>query len=164
MNALAILDRDGVINLERGDHTWKSSDFEMLPSGLQAARALKEQGYALAIVTNQSGIGLGKYFHDDVKLLFNLIAAAWKDVGVDYFLPLYCPHHPSNGRCLCRKPGSLLIERAMNHFSVLPENTFFVGDRMRDIDAAEGAGVEGILMESNGDLYSLLIEHGKIKV
>lgn len=162
MNRLAILDRDGVINRERGDHTWRREDFELLPNSLDAVKALHEQGYKFAIVSNQSGIGLGKYHHSDVTDLFEVVREAWGALGVSDFLALYCPHHPSNGRCLCRKPGSLLVERCVQHYNVDRASAFFVGDRERDVQAADNAGIEGILVESNADLYAALIEHGKI--
>lgn len=162
MNSLAILDRDGVLNRERGDHTWTEEDFEVLPTVATCISELSKQGYAIAVISNQSGIGLGKYDHDHVTKLFDKLDGIWKEIGVEGVLNLYCPHHPSNGKCLCRKPGSLLIERTLDHFSVNASNAFFVGDRERDVQAAENAGVEGLLIESNADLHTFLINQGKL--
>jgi len=159
---LALLDRDGVINQERGDHTWLPADFKLLTGSLKAVKALGEQGYQIGVITNQSGIGSGKYKHAHVQALFNIISDAWNKVGIIEYLPLFCPHHPSAGKCLCRKPGSILIERALAHFGVEPSNAFFVGDRDTDMQAGMQAGVEVLHIEANTDLHAFLIKKGKL--
>jgi D-glycero-D-manno-heptose 1,7-bisphosphate phosphatase len=64
----------------------------------------------------------------------------------------YCPHHPDTGKCLCRKPDSLLIEKVMARFNLSPDSSYFIGDSERDIQAAEKAGIKGILISENADL------------
>jgi D-glycero-D-manno-heptose 1,7-bisphosphate phosphatase len=61
----------------------------------------------------------------------------------------YCPHHPQTGNCLCRKPGSLLVEKALSKYKINPALSWFIGDKQRDMDAGMGAGVRGILIEPN---------------
>ena len=71
----------------------------------------------------------------------------------------YCPHHPDfNGNCLCRKPGSLLVEKAMARFDIDPKASYFIGDRPRDAEAGEKVGVKGILVPSNTLLKDVLLK------
>lgn len=148
------LDRDGVINRERGEHTWRQADFEVLPGVPAALGYARDAGFALVIISNQSGIGLGLYGHVEVHALHDRLAQELAMAGVRLDGILYCPHHPSGGRCLCRKPGSLLLERAIARHGIDPARSLMIGDRERDVRAAESAGVRGVLIESNGSLMS----------
>jgi D-glycero-D-manno-heptose 1,7-bisphosphate phosphatase len=68
----------------------------------------------------------------------------------------YCPHHPDYGKCLCRKPESLLIEKALARFHISPDKSFFIGDRESDIQAAIRAGIKPIKTEPNENLMKYL--------
>lgn len=150
------LDRDGVINRERGEHTWRMEDFEVLPDVPEALALAQGAGYVLVVITNQSGIGLGLYDHADVERAHRYLHDMLASRGVQLSEILYCPHHPSGGKCLCRKPGSLLLERAIARNGIEPAHSLFIGDRDRDIDAARAAGVRGILVEANAPLLPLV--------
>lgn len=147
------LDRDGVINRERGDYTWLSDDFEILPGVLESIATWKARGYKIAVVTNQGGVAKGLYSENDVHALHQYLQGRCilHGAAIDAFY--YCPHHPEfSGKCLCRKPGSLMLEKAMHALNVLPENCVFIGDAMRDMQAAERVGVKGILRKPNESL------------
>ncbi len=146
------LDRDGVLNRERGQHTWRLEDFEVLPDVADVLRQAAAQGYLLVVITNQSGVGLGLYGISEVNVVHDHLVAHLAAEGVFLADILFCPHHPSKGRCLCRKPGSLLLERAIARHGIDPQGSLMVGDRERDMEAAAGAGVRGVLMEPNGSL------------
>ncbi len=150
------LDRDGVLNRERGEHTWREADFEVLPDVPEALRYASGLGYLLVVITNQSGIGLGLYGHADVARLHELLRQAAEAAGAGFADILYCPHHPSKGRCLCRKPGGLLLERAMARHGIDAGRSFMVGDRERDVHAAQAVGVRAIQVEANSALLPLL--------
>ncbi|MFN3876417.1 MAG: HAD-IIIA family hydrolase, partial [Flavobacteriales bacterium] len=100
------LDRDGVLNRERGEHTWRRADFEVLPGVPEALAWARDRGHALIVISNQSGIGLGLHGHGEVEALHAVLREAVAAAGARIDDILYCPHHPSRGRCLCRKPGS----------------------------------------------------------
>ena len=155
----AFLDRDGVLNRERGEHTWRMEDFEVLPGVPDALKELQAAGYLLVVITNQSGIGLGLYGHAEVERLHGYLRHMLKEQGVELADILYCPHHPSVGKCLCRKPGSLLLERAMARHHISATGSFMIGDRERDMEAAEAVGVKGILVQANAPLAPLVSEH-----
>lgn len=148
------LDRDGVINRERGEHTWRMEDFEVLPDVPAALRYAQGLGHALVVITNQSGIGLGLYGHAEVRALHQRMTAMLAEQGVRLNDVLYCPHHPSVGLCLCRKPGSLLLERAVARHGIDPMRSIMIGDRERDMQAATAIGIRGVLVEANSALLN----------
>jgi D-glycero-D-manno-heptose 1,7-bisphosphate phosphatase len=150
------LDRDGVINRERGEHTWRISDFEILSGVPEALAELAGAGWSLVVITNQSGIGLGLYDHADVHRLHELLRQELEAIGVHLSGIFYCPHHPRQGKCLCRKPGSLLFEKAVARFGIDPGRSVMIGDRERDMQAAETLGIRGILVEANSALLPLV--------
>ena len=150
------LDRDGVINRERGEHTWKIDEMEVLPGVPEALKALRERGWLLVVITNQSGIGLGLYDHADVRRAHRYLHDRLAASGAAPDAVYYCPHHPSQGRCLCRKPAGLLLERAIARFRIDPARSVMIGDRDRDVQAAATVGVSGVLVTANAPLMPVL--------
>ncbi|MFI5149748.1 MAG: D-glycero-alpha-D-manno-heptose-1,7-bisphosphate 7-phosphatase [Bacteroidia bacterium] len=146
------LDRDGIINMERGEYTWKPKDFTFVDGLIPALQLFVKNAYRLVVVSNQSGIGKGVYTYSDVEKLHSRILDTMHANGIEIDEIYYCPHHPDTGRCICRKPDSLLIEKALARFEIDPERSFFIGDRERDILAAEKVQVKGILVPSNTPL------------
>ncbi len=157
MRPALFLDRDGVINRERGEHTWRMEEFEVLPGVIEALSSAQAAGHALIIITNQSGIGLGLYGYKQVEDVHGYLHHMLTGHGVQLADILYCPHHPTGGRCLCRKPGGLLFERAMARHGIDASRSVMIGDRQRDIDAANSAGVRGILVEPNSPLLPVVL-------
>lgn len=151
-----LLDRDGVVNRERGEHTWRIEDFEILPDVATVLRELDKSGILVAIITNQSGIGLGLYTEADLDKVHGYLHDHLANAGAPMPLILHCPHHPNNGKCLCRKPGHLLVQRALALLGALAEGSVFIGDRQRDVDAAMAAGVPGVLVPANAPLRAVL--------
>jgi D-glycero-D-manno-heptose 1,7-bisphosphate phosphatase len=155
-NKAIFLDRDGVINRDVLNYTWKISEFHILDGVFETCMELQKRGYLLIVITNQGGIGKGMYKHEDVSILHNHMVSSFKENGILISEVYYCPHHEVSGKCLCRKPGSLLVEKAVARFNIDPAQSYFVGDRDRDIEAGEGAGVKGILVEVNSNLRKTL--------
>lgn len=156
MNAAVFLDRDGVINRERGSHTWRIEDFELLPDVADAMNAIHAAGRSVILISNQSGIGLGRYAIADVERLHAYLHAQLASQGAYFDDVYYCPHHPEQGRCLCRKPGGLLFERALARHHIDAKLSLMIGDRERDIIAAATAGIRGVLVASNTALMPVL--------
>lgn len=156
------LDRDGVIVRERGEHTWRMQDFEVLPTVAEALKAIRAADKLSVLITNQSGIGLGLYGHAEVERLHIYLHAHLAQQGAAIDAVYYCPHHPTQGRCLCRKPGSLLLERAIARYRIDPSASVMIGDRDRDVEAAGAVGVRGILVEANAPLMDVLKTHALI--
>jgi D-glycero-D-manno-heptose 1,7-bisphosphate phosphatase len=145
------LDRDGVINKELGRYVTHLSDFEVLPHVMPNLKKLVSAGFEIVVITNQGGIAKGLYsIHDLNEMHQSLI-----DKAINNKSPIrqiyFCPHHPDMGYCLCRKPGSLLLEKAIAKFQFDPSKSFMIGDTERDIIAAKAVGVNTFQITSNYD-------------
>ena len=146
------LDRDGVINHDPGDYTKNLSEFSILPTVMEALTLAKEAGYEVVLITNQGGLAKGLYTHEDVADIHAHLARACEQNGTPILDIYYSPHHPSKGKSLSRKPGSLMVERACAKPQLDPTRSWMVGDKQRDLDAAAPVGVRGVLIEPNAPL------------
>jgi D-glycero-D-manno-heptose 1,7-bisphosphate phosphatase len=156
MNKAIFLDRDGVINTERG-YTHKLEDFVILPDLVENLKLYLQKGYLLIVVSNQSGVAKGLYTQADVETIHSFLTNELTKSDIHLSEIYYCIHHPDVSRCICRKPDSLFVEKALARFNIDPAKSFFIGDKHRDVEAAEKAGVKGILIEANSPLK--LISH-----
>ena len=145
------LDRDGIINEERGDYTYKKADFRFTKNLFPFLKSFVEKDYRIIVVTNQGGIDKGIYDKSDVYELHNWMVEELKNRGIPILEVYYCPHHNIVQKCICRKPDSLLIEKAIRRFGIDASQSLMLGDRDRDIESAERAGVRGVLIPSNPD-------------
>lgn len=156
MNKAVFLDRDGVINKELDDYAIHLEDFEILPDVAPALAELKKRGYLLIIISNQGGIGKDLYTIPDVELLHASLLDFLDEYGVKIEEIYYCVHHPLTGSCLCRKPDSLMVEKAIARFNIDVKASYFIGDKERDILAGQKVGVKGILIEQNTSLLDAI--------
>ena len=142
----AFLDRDGVINLDRA-YVSRWEDFEFVPGAIDAMRRLKQAGYALVVVTNQSGIARGYYSEAQYQALTAAMQQALLDAGAAVDAVYHCPHHPKGQLaelaidCDCRKPAPGMILRAAKDLNLSLADSILVGDKPSDIEAARAAGV-----------------------
>jgi len=155
-NKAIFLDRDGVLNVERGEYTYLPEHTKIVDGIGPALSRLQEKGYLFVIVSNQGGIAKGIYGHEDVDAVNGIIENHLREYGVEFKAIYYCPHHPETGKCLCRKPLSLLFERALHRFNIDPALSFMIGDKQRDMDPAEKVGIKGLLIEANTSLSALM--------
>ena len=150
-NKAIFLDRDGVLNKEQGDYITRFEDFIILPHVYEGLKILQQEGYLLIVITNQGGIAKKLYSLDDLHTMHQFLKAELLKNGITITDIYFCPHHPIEGNCLCRKPGSLLVEKALSKYHIDPTQSFFIGDKMRDIECGEAAGVKGVFIEANQD-------------
>jgi len=144
------LDRDGVINHDPGDYTKSLSEFILLEGVIEAMKSWVDAGYEIIVITNQGGLDKGLYPRENVEAMHQYLQGKCIISGFEILDFYYCPHHPEySGKCLCRKPGSLMIDRAMHKHGIDPNQSVMFGDKQRDIDAAEKAGVRGMIVEIN---------------
>jgi D-glycero-D-manno-heptose 1,7-bisphosphate phosphatase len=151
MSKAVFLDRDGVINLEVGDYIKRKEDFKVLPHALKHIASLHQKGIKVIVVTNQGGIAKGFYSHEQLAEIHSIMNKAVEEAGGKITEVYYCPHHPDFGECLCRKPGSLLAEKGVAKHNITASQSVFIGDKQRDVECAEGAGIKGFLIEENED-------------
>ncbi|HQH42079.1 MAG TPA: HAD-IIIA family hydrolase, partial [Bacteroidales bacterium] len=119
-------------------------------------KKLQDAGYLLIIITNQGGIAKGLYSHQTLAEIHKKMLQQLSSYGVNIAEIYYCPHHPDYGKCLCRKPESLLIEKALARFHINPQQPFLIGDRESDIQAAIKAGIQPVRTEPNENLMKYL--------
>jgi len=150
---VVFLDRDGVINFEPGDYTYEVSKFKVLDGLFDALQILKDKGFEFIVITNQGGISKGIYNHNDVISVHAYMQKQFDEAGIDLLDIYYCPHHSINEKCICRKPNSLMLEKAIAKYNVDKTKSFFIGDSDTDMVAGERAGVTGIKITKN-DLLS----------
>ncbi|MGM0568806.1 MAG: D-glycero-beta-D-manno-heptose 1,7-bisphosphate 7-phosphatase, partial [Elusimicrobiota bacterium] len=136
------LDRDGTINVDKG-YVVKKKDLEFIPGVFEALRKLRKAGFLLIVVTNQSGIARGYYSQLDYRRFNDYFQEALFREGVIIDRVFHCPHHPDEG-CLCRKPGTEMIERAAEELNINMEGSFMVGDKDSDISAGKKAGLRTV--------------------
>jgi D-glycero-D-manno-heptose 1,7-bisphosphate phosphatase len=164
MNKAIFFDRDGVINDETGHYyVVHPKDFVLNRGVIELLQWLKSEGFLLIIITNQGGISRGIYTKQDAMLVHAKLIEELKAHGISLDEIYYCPHHPDHERCICRKPDTVQIEKAIARFSINPEESFFIGDRDTDIEAGKKAGLKTIRAETNQDM-SLLIDLFKIEL
>lgn len=149
------LDRDGVINHDPGDYTGSLQEFTILPGVIETLVSFTEKGYAVAVITNQGGIAKGRYSLKDFYEIDAYMRGAFEKAGVRFLETYFCPHHDVVCRCLCRKPGSGMVEKAVARHNIDPAASFMIGDKMRDLEAAAGAGVRGVKIDVNQDLRTV---------
>ena len=152
-NRAILLDRDGIINHDPGDYTTCVAEFHILPTVLETLRKWKAEGFKLILITNQGGIAKGRYGHSEVEAIHTVLRDACDAVGAPLDDIFYSPHHPDCGASLSRKPGSLMVEKALAKHRLDPGRCWMFGDKKRDIECALGAGVRhGVLLAPNAPL------------
>ena len=141
---LVILDRDGVINYD-SEHFIKSvAEWKALPGSPEAIAKLTQAGYRVVVATNQSGIGRGLFDMDTLNAIHEKMHKSAAAVGARIDAIFYCPHTNESG-CDCRKPKPGLILRAFEEYDIDKDTAFLIGDKPRDVESAEAAGIKGYL-------------------
>ena len=156
------LDRDGTINYDTG-HLFRTEDLRLLENADKAIAEIKSKGYLSIVITNQAGIAKGLYTAEDVDNLHSHIdSVLYESCGVTADAYYYCPHHPDavveelRKECLCRKPNSGLILKAVSDFSDIGieidlKNSITVGNIASDILAGKNAGTGQNILVGNDD-------------
>lgn len=151
------LDRDGVINQERKDYVKNLNEFKIFDGVAEAIDLLRKKNFLIVIITNQSAINrklldiktlenIHKFFQEYLKTNNTFIDAIY-----------YCPHLPEEN-CLCRKPKPGLILKAAEDLKIDLKKSWMIGDSQKDIEAANNAGCNSILLKSNQSLLDVIKE------
>ena len=150
----AFLDRDGVINKEKG-YLYKIDDFEWIEGAKESIKYLNDNGYYVFVVTNQSGIARGYYNESDYLKITRWMVRQFKNNDVNILDIFHCPHGP-NSKCICRKPKPGMLNQAIRKYNVDLRNSWMIGDKETDMQAAMAAGIENnkILLKSSSKIDS----------
>ena len=143
------LDRDGTI-IEDVAYLRDREQVRLLPGAAQAIKRLNASGFLAIVVTNQSGIARGLLSRKDYQLTERRVDQLLAQEGAKLDAHYFCPHLPElTGPCDCRKPGALLYRQAAEQFHIALGQSWWVGDRMRDLLPANTLGGRGILVLSD---------------
>lgn len=150
------LDRDGVLNVDRG-YVCKLEDFEWIEGAKDCVKNFKDRGWFVFVVTNQSGIARGFYTEAEMETLHAHMAEELKahGTGIDRFY--HAPWHEEGEvaryrkASIDRKPGPGMLLQAMAEFPINREQSFLIGDKQTDMEAARAAGV-GAFLFSGGNI------------
>jgi len=142
------LDRDGTLIAER-EYLADPDGVILLEGVPEALKQFREAGYALVVVTNQSGIARGLYSLEDYYSVAQRLDEYLIREGVRPDATYFCPHHPDfTGPCACRKPGLGMYQQAATELGLDLEGSFFVGDRPKDVLPAIELGGRGYMVRT----------------
>lgn len=147
MNQWVILDRDGVINGDSPDYVKSLAEWRPLPGSIAAIARLSRAGYRVAIATNQSGVGRGLIRSEDLHTMHAELCRQVTRAGGVIDGIFYCPHAPEEG-CQCRKPRTGLLDAIARRFGIDLRGQPAVGDSLRDLEAAQAAGCQPVLVRT----------------
>jgi len=146
MNKCIFLDRDGVLNVERGDYTFLPEDFIIENGVLQAIKMIKAAGYLAVGITNQAGISKGLYTREQMRVCHDILMEKTGNLIEKIY---YSPYHPSISESLSRKPGTIMLEKAIAKYDIDPQQSWLIGDRARDVECGQKMGMQTVLITDN---------------
>jgi D-glycero-D-manno-heptose 1,7-bisphosphate phosphatase len=152
-NRAVFLDRDGTINFEK-EYLYRAEHFAFIPGAPQAIKLLKDAGFLVIVVTNQSGVARGYYDEAAVHELHRYMDAQLAPLGACVDAYYFCPHHPEHGigayrkECECRKPLAGMLLQAAADFSLDLKSSFIVGDKLADMEAGLKADCRPLLVRT----------------
>ena len=132
----AFLDRDGTL-IEEVNFLSKVDDLRIFPFTFEAVKRLKDAGFLIIVVTNQSGIGRGIYDDTAMHSIHDAIQIQLEGMINAFY---FCPHLPCDN-CACRKPKLGMIEDAVRDFRIDLSNSWMIGDKKIDVETGKNAGM-----------------------
>lgn len=146
----AFLDRDGVLNEDTG-YVHRADQVRWVDGARETVRWLNDAGYLVFVVTNQAGIARGLYSEEHVHGLHGWMSTELRNHGAHIDCIEYCPYHPEGTVerykriSDLRKPGPGMIRKLLAEWPIDVSQSFLVGDRETDLQAAAAAGIQGHL-------------------
>ena len=144
------LDRDGVINKEV-EYLFRIVDFKFNKGVFDACLYFQKLDYEIVIVTNQSGIARGYYNENDYLKLTEWMLGQFNNNGIKILDTFYCPHGPEEN-CECRKPKPGMFIEAKDKYNIRMKDSWMIGDKETDIEAANLAGINNTILVRSGHL------------
>lgn len=141
-NNCAFLDRDGVINFDKG-YISSFSKLKFRKGVIEGLRILTKEKYLIFIITNQAGVAKGYIKYKELIKLNRDLINFFKKKGIKITKIKFCPHHEKgiikkySKKCNCRKPRNLMIKEVFQKWKVDKSSSFMIGDRSKDRLAAK---------------------------
>lgn len=157
------LDRDGTLNVEK-EYLHSINDFEFVPGAQAAIARLKDAGFLVVVVTNQSGVGRGYYDMSAVEQLHGYVDEELARAGTSVDGWYVCPHFPAEEgeeRCSCRKPQPGMLLQAAVDLNIDLAGSFMIGDKLVDVQAAKAAGCIPLLVRTGYGIRDELLVAGE---
>ncbi len=147
-----ILDRDGIINevVIRGNiisSPWKLSEFTLLEESKEFLKKISKNKFRLFVATNQPDLKRGNLKFEDFEKMNSIVK---KNLNIEEIF--YCPHDDSD-KCNCRKPLPGMLENILLKYSLEKKETCMIGDSIKDILAAEAAGIESFFLNTDYNTF-----------
>ena len=141
-----MLDRDGTVIVER-NYLSRPDQVQLIPGVANALKTIREMGWGIALITNQSGIARGFFTAADVKMVHQRLTTLLAEENVWFDGIYFCPHHPEEN-CRCRKPAPGLFEQAAREHGFDPRQSLIVGDNICDLELGRRVGSRTILVRT----------------
>jgi histidinol-phosphate phosphatase family protein len=150
---IILIDRDGVINVKapKAEYITRPEDFVPIPETLKAMKALASQGFQFVIISNQAGVGRGVFTQQQLDNVNNKLRSIMSKEEIS-ILDIYTCIHSWNDGCECRKPKPGMLIDAAIKYQLRLDKTLFIGDDVRDVQAAINAGCKSTLVNFDTDL------------
>jgi D-glycero-D-manno-heptose 1,7-bisphosphate phosphatase len=148
-------DRDGTLIVDK-NYLSKPEEVELIPGAAEAIRILRDVGYRVYVVSNQSGVARGYFSEASVRRVTSHLRALLAAQGARLDGFFHCPHHPQGTvaryrkDCRCRKPGPGMVEAAARRHPLDLRRSFIVGDKIDDLSTARAAGLAGGILVLTG--------------
>ena len=150
---IIVLDRDGVINHDSENYIKSVEEFIPIDHSISAIVRLCEAGFKVVVATNQSGLARNYFDENLLSEMHDLLCTIVEKAGGVIDGIFYCPHHPDEG-CSCRKPGTGLLQQIEKEFACKLQGCYFVGDSLKDIEAARAFDCNPILVRTGKGLLT----------
>jgi len=137
----AFIDRDGTL-VEEVNFLSRAEDLRFFSFTGEAVKILKENGFLVIVITNQSGIGRKIFTEAAMRGIHEIIQTELTE-NIDAFY--FCPHLPDEN-CACRKPTTGMIKQALADFEIDLENSWFIGDKAIDVETGRNANLKTALV------------------
>ena len=142
------LDRDGIVNKEI-NYLFKIDEFEFIDGIFDVCQYFQSLSYKIIIITNQSGISRGYYTESDYQRVTQWMLNQFKYKNINILDIFHCPHGPDS-TCDCRKPKPGMFLKAKAKHNTDMEKSWMIGDKERDIIAANSAGIDNTILVRSG--------------
>ena len=151
---LIILDRDGVINHDSEDYIKSPDEWLPIAGSIEAIARLSQADYRIVVATNQAGLGRRLFDLDALMHMHDKMHRLVNEAGGEIEAVVFCPHRPEDG-CDCRKPKPGMLLEIAGRFMMDLQDVPFVGDSLRDLQAARAAGAKPVLVRTGNGARTL---------
>jgi D-glycero-D-manno-heptose 1,7-bisphosphate phosphatase len=154
MRKYILLDRDGVINHDSDEFIKSPNEWLPIYNSLEAIALLNQHGFRVVVITNQSGLARGLFDEKTLSKIHDKMRDAVAEFGGKIEAIYFCPHQAAD-LCECRKPKAGLLKQFAADYEVDLKDVYFIGDSLRDIQAAQTVGATPILVKTGNGANTL---------